>query len=185
MFRFSNIKEAKNSCGRFRVSRARSASERYLCAGFSVLEIVVVLAALAIVAVVLGQLSVSFLGAVASGELQLRANAVGTETVEALKIIKAEDWNNLAGLTLNTLYYLTYSTITNKWSVAALDPGKIDGIFLRSFTVSSVNRDAVTGQIVLSGGSPDSKTLLVEANVDWVYKSANKNFKLTTYLTNY
>ncbi len=153
--------------------------------GFSVLEIVVVLAALAIVAVVLGQLSVSFLGAVASGELQLRANAISAETIEALKIIKADDWNNLSGLSVNTAYYLTYSTITNKWSVAVSDPGKIDGIFSRSFTVKSVNRDGVTGQIVFSGGSPDSKTLLVEANVDWVYKSANKNFKLTTYLTNF
>ncbi|MEK7077939.1 MAG: type II secretion system protein [Patescibacteria group bacterium] len=153
--------------------------------GFSVLEIVVVLAALAMVAVVLGQLSVSFLGAVASGELQLRANAIGAETMEALKIIKEEDWNNLAGLSVNTPYYLTYSTITNKWSVAALDPGKIDGIFSRWFMVKSVNRDGTTGQIVFSGGSPDSKTLLVEANVDWVYKGANKNFKLTTYLTSF
>lgn len=175
----------KNSCGRFRVSRVQSTSERYSRAGFSVLEIVVVLAALAMVVVVLGQLNVSFLGAVASGELQLRANAIGAETMEALKIIKTDDWNNLSGLSLGTLYYLTYSTITNKWSVAVLDPGQVDGIFSRSFTVKSVNRDAVTGQIVFLGGSPDSKTLLVETNVDWNYKGAAKNFRLTTYLANF
>ncbi len=166
MSRFSNIKEAKNS-------------------GFSVLEIVVVLAALAIVAVVLGQLNVSFLGAVASGELRLRANAIGAETMEALKIIKAGAWSDLSGLSVNTPYYLIYSTLANKWSVSASDPGKIDGIFSRSFTVNPVNRDNITGQIVFLGGSPDSKTLLVETNVDWVNKSANKNLKLTTYLTNF
>lgn len=153
--------------------------------GFSMVEIVVVLGFLAMVMVVLGQLSISFLGAVASGELQLRANAIGSETIEALKIIKDDDWNNLTGLSMATPYYLTYSTATQEWSVVSSDPGKIDGIFSRSFTVSPVNRDDITGQIVFSGGSPDSKTLLVEANVDWIYKSINKNFKLTTYLAGY
>ncbi len=154
--------------------------------GFSVLEIVVVLAALAIVTVVLSQLSVSFLGAVASGELQLRANAVGAETMEALKFIKESNWNNLKNLTPGTVYYLSFSTNpANKWDIVETNPGMVDSIFTRSFIVKQVYRDDATGQIVFSGGSPDSKTLLVEANVDWVYKGANKNFKLTTYLTNF
>ena len=154
--------------------------------GFSVLEIAVVLAALAIVAVVLGQLSVSFLGAVSSGELQSRANAIGAETMEALKFIKESNWNNLKNLTPETVYYLSFSTNpANKWDIVETNPGAIDSIFIRSFVLKQVYRDAVTGRIVFSGGSLDSKTLLVEANVDWVYKGVNKNFKLTTYLTNF
>lgn len=148
-------------------------------------EIVVVLGFLAMVMVVLGQLSISFLGAVASGELQLRANAIGAETMEALRIIKDDDWDNLADLSVGTPYYLTYSTATQEWSVVSSDPGKIDGIFSRSFMLEAVNRDAVTGSITASGGDSDAQTLLVESNVDWVYKGINKNFKLTTYLADY
>ncbi|MFY9492880.1 MAG: hypothetical protein WAP55_00100 [Minisyncoccia bacterium] len=153
--------------------------------GFSLLEIVIVLGFLGIVAASLVQLNLVFTRGVAASSLNVRANALAAETAEALRFIKEDQWNNLGNLTPNTVYYLSFSSSPNKWNVVSSDPGKIDNIFTRTFKVNQVYRDAVTGKIVSSGGSLDTKTLLAEVNIDWNEKGKDKNIKLTTYLADY
>ena len=175
----------KNSCGRIRIAAVRRTEVRYSCAGFSLLEIIIVLGFLGIVAVALVQLNLMFTRSVASGSYNVRANALAAETAEALRFIKEDQWNDLGNLTSDTVYYLSFSTAPAKWNVVSSDPGKIDNIFTRSFLVKEVYRDAVTGKIVSAGGSLDADTLLVEVNVDWNEKGKDKNIKLQTYLANY
>ncbi len=175
----------RNSCGRFRVSRAPSVSERFSRAGFSLLEIVIVLGFLGIVAVSLVQLNLMFIRGISAGSFNVRANALAAETAEAIRFIKEDQWNDLGNLTPNAVYYLSFSGSPSKWNIVSSDPGKIDNIFTRTFKVNQVYRDAVTGKIVSSGGSLDTKTLLVEINVDWNEKGKDKNIKLTTYLADY
>lgn len=149
------------------------------------MEIIIVLGFLGIVAVSLVQLNLMFSRGITAGSLNVRANAIGAETMEALRFIKENQWNDLGNLTPNTVYYLSFSTSPNKWNIVSSDPGKIDNIFARTFKVNQVYRDAATGKIVSSGGSLDTKTLLVEANVDWNEKGKDKNIKLNTYLADY
>ena len=153
--------------------------------GFSLLEIIIVLGFLGIVAVSLVQLNLMFSRGIAAGSLNVRANAIGAETAEALRFIKENQWNDLGNLTPNTVYYLSFSGSPSKWNVVSSDPGKIDNIFTRTFKVSQVYRDAVTGKVVSAGGSLDTKTLLAEVNIDWNEKGRDKNIKLATYLADY
>ncbi|MEK7077925.1 MAG: hypothetical protein AAB928_02410 [Patescibacteria group bacterium] len=160
-------------------------SERFSRAGFSLLEIVIVLGFLGIVAVSLVQLNLMFIRGISAGSFNVRANALAAETAEAIRFIKEDQWNDLGNLTPNAVYYLSFSGSPSKWNIVSSDPGKIDNIFTRTFKVNQVYRDAVTGKIVSSGGSLDTKTLLVEINVDWNEKGKDKNIKLTTYLADY
>jgi len=149
------------------------------------LEIVIVLGFLGVVAVSLVQLNLMFIRSVSSSSFNARANALAAETAEALRFIKEDQWNNLGNLTPNTVYYLSFSTAPNKWNIVSSDPGKIDGIFARSFLVKDVYRDTATGKIVSSGGSLDDKTLSAEVNVDWNERGKDKNIKLQTYFADY
>ncbi|MFY9493435.1 MAG: type II secretion system protein [Minisyncoccia bacterium] len=153
--------------------------------GFSLLEIIIVLGFLGIVAVSLVQLNLMFARGVAVSSLNVRANALAAETTEALRFIKEDQWNELGNLTPNTVYYLSFSGSPSRWNIVGSDPGKVDDIFTRTFKVNQVYRDAVTGKIVSSGGSLDTKTLLAEVNIDWNEKGKDKNIKITTYLADY
>lgn len=154
--------------------------------GFSIIELVVVLGLLAVVVSVLVQLNLMFSKGVSSSSLNVRANAVAAETMEALRFLREVNWNNIKNLDPDTDYYLSFSEETSeKWDIENSDPGAVDGIFTRSFLVREVYRDAVTGSIVSSGGELDEETFLVEATISWNDRGSDKNIKLTTYLADY
>lgn len=152
--------------------------------GISLLEIVVVFGLLALVLAVLFQLNFSFLKNVSSGKFSLPAKAIAAETLEALRFSKEESWSNLSNLSLETDYYLNFSTSTNKWLILTVDPGKINDIFSRKFILHQVSRDA-SGKIVSNGGAVDSRTFLVEARVSWQEQNQPKEIKLSTYLADF
>ena len=153
--------------------------------GVSLLEIVLVLALLAIIMSAMAQLNLSAVSQVNSAATSVRAKYLAAETLEALRILKEEDWANLSNLTAARAYYLSFSDISRRWSVVGADPGQIDGVFSRSFMLKPVRRDLATGRIVEAGGSLDSKTLLAEAVVEWSEKGTAKNVKVSTYLAEF
>jgi Tfp pilus assembly protein PilV len=92
------------------------------------------------------------------GGQRTRAAAFAQEGIEASKSLASRGWKYL------TVGMHGLSAVTNVWQYN----GSTDslGIFSRSVTVTSVNRD-VSGNIVTSGGTPDPDTKLVTSRVTW------------------
>ncbi len=153
--------------------------------GVSLIEVIVVLGLLALVITVFGRLNAVFSMSVSSASLNVRANAIAVETIEAVRFLRDDSWGNISGLSPETDYYLSFSDSDREWHVEYSNPGNIDGIFLRKFSTHSVFRDSVTGQIVSSGGIPDSDTLRVDAEVLWNDRGNQKNYKLTSYFSDF
>ena len=135
--------------------------------GVSLIEAVVVLGLLATVVSGLVQLNLSFSRNISSEGLSVRANAIAVETMEVVRVLRDQNWNNLGNLTPEMPYYLSFSESAKDWTIESSDTGKIQGIFSRSFYVYPVLRDAITGKISASDGNSDSNTLKVEVMVGW------------------
>jgi hypothetical protein len=152
--------------------------------GISLVEVIVVLGMLGVVVMSMIQLNLMYSKSISAGSLGIRASALVAETMEALRAIKEENWAVLADLIPGNTYYLTFSEDDKKWSVEVSDPGKIGGVFSRSFKITEVYRDYGTGGISQSGDI-DGGTIGIEANIDWYDRGAAKNLKVTSYLANY
>lgn len=153
--------------------------------GVSLIEAVAVLGLLALGIAGLARLNLTFSANVSAEGLSVRAAALAVETLEAVRSVRDKNWNNLSNLITGETYYLSFSDSGKDWTIVNYDPGKIQGVFVRSFSVYSVSRGAATGQIISSGGVYDGDTLKIEANVAWNERGRDKNIKLTTYLTNF
>lgn len=86
------------------------------------------------------------------------------EGAEAVRIVRDDAWTNISSLTVGTNYYPTFSSGT--WTLSAT--ANTVGIFTRMVTLSSVNRDSTTQDIVTSGGTLDAGTKLVTVTVSWL-----------------
>jgi Tfp pilus assembly protein PilV len=87
------------------------------------------------------------------------------EGAEAVRVLRDNNWSNISGLTLNTNYYLKFSNGT--WSLTSTAGDGTVGIFTRTVSVASVNRDNTTKDIVSTGGTLDSGTKMVTLTVSW------------------
>lgn len=153
--------------------------------GFSMIEAIAVLGLLALISAGLVQLNLTFSRSVASTSLNIKAEAVAVETMEAFSALRDESWSNLSALSPDTFYYLSYSDSLKKWSINSSDSGPVEGVFTRSFKIYPVYRDAADGHIVLSGGSYDNNIVRVEAEIDWNDHGVVKNKKLVSYISNF
>ena len=151
--------------------------------GVSLVEVVVVLCFLGIVFVAMGQLNLMYSKSISAGSLGIRASALAVETMEAVRSIKEENWEVLSDLIPGSVYYLSFSETSKKWSVETSDTGKIGGVFSRSFKISEVYRDYAEDNISQSGAL-DGNTLGIEANIDWDDRGNDKNLKVKSYLSN-
>lgn len=111
---------------------------------------------------------------------ELQAYALTAESLEAVRAIRDDAWTNLSSLTLGADYYPVISG--SAWTLSIADPGPTDG-FTRWVVLSSVQRNG-SDNIVPSGGSVDSGTLLVTAYIEWQSRGDTKTRNLATYLTN-
>ena len=153
--------------------------------GVSLIEVIVVLGLLALVITVFGRLNAVFSKSISSASFNVKANAIAVETMEAARFLRDDSWGNISGLSPETDYYLSFSDSDREWHIEYSNPGNIDNVFLRKFSTHAVFRDSVTGQIVSSGGVPDSNILRVDADVSWNDRGAQKNYKLTSYFSNF
>lgn len=85
------------------------------------------------------------------------------EGAEALRTMRDSAWSNISSLVPGTEYYFLWNG--SAWTLSET-PSTI-GEFTRIATVSSVNRDSSTRDIVASGGTDDPDTKLVEIEVSW------------------
>lgn len=152
--------------------------------GFGLLEIVI---ASAVVGVSIFALSSA---AVLSSKLQsqssdkIRANFLAEEAVEAMRFLRDKSWNtNLANLSPDINYYISFSTTTSQWSVGQTAQPHIDSIFERKISADRVYRD-LNDNIVSSGGAEDPDSKKITATVSWAGKGgATSTVNLSAYLS--
>lgn len=85
------------------------------------------------------------------------------EGAEAVRILRDNDWNNITSLTIGAIYYPFFTEGT--WTLSSTL--NTVGVFTRTVSVASVNRDNVTKDIV-SVGVNDPGTKLVTVVVSWL-----------------
>ena len=99
---------------------------------------------------------------------------------ESVRILRDNAWTNISNLSLSTTYYPTFTGGT--WTLTTT-PNKVDS-FTRTITVSTVKRDATTGDIVSSSGVLDAGTKLITVNVSWQEEGQTMSKNLSFYLSN-
>ena len=145
--------------------------------GFSLIEIVISVALFMIIASGLAVLAIG--GPLNSLENQKRtqADAFLTESWEAVKSIRNQDW----ALITNGTHGL--SSLSSKW----LFSGSSDSYagITRQITVEDVQRDD-SGNIVVSGGTVDLDTKKITIDLSWSpTANSSQNLSVQSYLTHY
>ena len=84
------------------------------------------------------------------------------EGAEAVRIQRDNGWANISSFSAGTNYYPTFSAGT--WTLS--ETANTVGIFTRTVSISSVNRDDTTKDIA-SSGADDPGTKLVTVTVSW------------------
>ena len=103
------------------------------------------------------------------------------EGAEAVRINRDNSWtSNIANLTPGTNYCLYFNNTT--W-VLQTSNCTATGIFTRTVTIASVNRNATT-QDIATTGTNDAGTKLVTITVSWYEGSNNITKTLPFYISN-
>ncbi len=158
-------------------------------AGFTLIEIII--ACTIITITVFALMSTAQKGIALSNRSlkQVQANTLLEEGAEAVKTIRDNDWATIAGLTLNTDYYLFFDTNTNVWSLntSMITPGgsipdyPVDSTFNRSVVFSAVNRDS--NDDITEIGILDDRTKKVTVTTSWNSSGSVVSKSLVFYLT--
>lgn len=114
-----------------------------------------------------------------------KAIALAQEAMDAARNFRdTTEWatNGLGLLSLDTPYHPEAQSATSGWQLVSGED--ITEKFTRNIALQAVQRDA-SGDIVPSGGTVDPNTKKVVVTVAWLEPGINKEFKLTTYLTNW
>lgn len=149
-------------------------------AGFVLMEVVIACAIIAVATFVLVSSGQKGMALSSRALNQTQASYLLEEGAESVKSIRDGSWTNISNLTLDTVYYLSYDTGTNVWSLTTT-PSTIDSIFTRTIVLSAVNRDA-NEDITDSGGTTDTRTKKVVVTVSWPASSGTVSKTLTFYL---
>jgi len=101
------------------------------------------------------------------------------EGAEGVRVLRDNAWTNISGLTAGTTYYPTFSSGT--WTLSTTS--NTVGIFTRTVTIASVNRDNTTKDISASG-TDDPNTKLVTVTVSWSEGTVTVTKTLQFYIIN-
>lgn len=143
--------------------------------GFGLLEIIISVALISISLFSLAAVGRLSFRAVSESSNGIKADYLAEEGGEVLRIMRDDNWDNIASLALGQPYHLVFSD--GAW-LATTSPQLIDGLFSRTFILEQVFRDA-QDNISLSGDSdPSSRKIILE--VSWGTKSK----EVITYITN-
>lgn len=149
--------------------------------GFGIIEILAAVAIIGIAVSALAGFGYFSLKSTENSKRSLSAVNLASESIEAAKSIKEENWNLLSGLVLGSSYHPAKSGSPLKWMFAA-GSENIDG-FARSAVFEAVYRDA-DDNISISG-SLDPETLKIISTVSWIEQNQSKQVILTSYLANW
>lgn len=144
--------------------------------GFSLIELLLAGALFSVSAWGMAEVLMSALAADRLAEETAVASLYAEEGMEALRSIRARDFDALGTTGASGL-----AVSGGDWELSGT--GDTRGKYRRTISVSEVNRDG-SGDIVESGGDPDPDTRKVTATVLWdVAPSREDSVVLETYLT--
>lgn len=151
--------------------------------GFTIIEVL-------IASVIISLTSLALMSATTKGiELsekslkQTQANMLIEEGVEAIKTIRDNNWVTIENLSMETVYYLSFDTNNNTWSLGINPTNLIDEIFTRQIIFSNVYRDA--NDDIASSGTIDDGIKKVQVTVSWPYGTSIISKNIDFYLTNF
>ena len=73
--------------------------------------------------------------------------------------------------------------VDGRWTLTAVAQPAINGVFTRTITIYSVNRDV--NDDIAEAGTDDPKTKRIVASVSWLERGNNEAVSLQAYLTNF
>jgi Tfp pilus assembly protein PilV len=109
----------------------------------------------------------------------LQASYLLEEGAEAVRTIRDDTWDHFPDFNYNTPNGLEF--VSGVWTISG--SSSTIGNFTRTVTFYTVNRDGVTGDIVTSGGSYDTGTVLVKVEVSWNESGQSVVKDLQFYIT--
>ena len=149
--------------------------------GISLVEVIIASAIIGVSMIYISNVYTNFLTLSLENTAKVQAVFILDEGVEALKTMRNYSWSQIASTTAATDYYLVWQS--GRWQ-ATTTKIIIDDTFVRKFTVSPVNRDAATLNIVTTGGVPNTDTKIINLDVSWNYKGATSSKSTSFYIFN-
>lgn len=153
---------------------------------FGIIEIVLSVAIIFIAMFSMAQASIIFFRFTSISDPPQQAAFLAKEGIEVIRFLRDQSWSNYvatSSVITGTVYYPVASG--SAWQLSSSNPGLLLGRFTRELVLSSVNRDA-SGNIVVSGGSPDASTRKVTVTVTWINeKGLPQTYILGAYITNF
>ena len=151
-------------------------------AGFSMVEIIIAIAiALFFFSSIYGIISFSN-KIMHEGLRKTEAIQFAQEGIEIVRTIKNNNWtDDIAILTSGVAYYPVI--VDGRWTLTAVAQPAINGVFTRTITIYSVNRDV--NDDIAEAGTDDPKTKRIVASVSWLERGNNEAVSLQAYLTNF
>jgi Tfp pilus assembly protein PilV len=149
--------------------------------GISIVEVIVASVIISLAVITISSIYGNLISLSSRNTTKVQAAFLLDESVEAIKTMRGESWSNIASTTAGVSYYFLWST--DRWR-ATTTSSYVDNIFTRTFTVSAVNRDASTFNILTSTstGTLDTGTKKVDINVSWVEQGATSTRSTSMYV---
>lgn len=148
--------------------------------GFGVIEIITAVTVISVAFLVMMSVANISLKFSEKSVVRLKADFLLEESVEAIKIIRDNDWQtNIASLTAGTDYFLEFDGTT--W-LASSNNILIDGIFERKFVINDVYRDA--NDDISSSGVLDLNTKKITVYVSWSENGSIVARSISFYISN-
>ena len=139
-----------------------------------------------VVSAIICAVSLSYVGALATlsrfhqkNMYAIKGGLLAEEAIEAVRYASRASWAKVQAVPPNTTRYVSLNGST--WNVVTT-PEIVDGFFYRSFKVYTVYRNS-TDDIVASGGTADTDTLLIQSFVSWNWRGATSTASYQTYVT--
>lgn len=155
-------------------------NQKSLTSGFMLVELLVIAAILVILIISAAAVARKAIEVSNRSLHMTQASFLLEEGIEAVRILRDNDFGNVTAPVSPTNFYLEFTGGT--WTKSTT-PSNI-GIFTRHFNIYTVSRDPNTKDIVDVGGVDDAGTSLITMNVSWVEGGENVTKSVSFYLTN-
>lgn len=148
--------------------------------GFGIIEIVIVTTIISVAFLTMVSTASTSLRVSEKNTLRLKANFLLEEGIEAVRIMRDNDWQaNIASLATGADYFLEFNGTT--W-LAIANSILIDGTFERKFIINDVYRDA--NDDISSSGVLDSNTKKITVYVSWSEDGNIVTKSISFYISN-
>lgn len=159
--------------------------------GFGLIEIILVIGVGMAVFLGVEQYLTLSLKAATEDSYQTEALYWAKATLEQARAVRDEairndNWALLYDLSADPVQYnFAVNSATTPESWEAVSGTRTEGKYTVWFTTFQVSRDAVSDDIVSSGGVVDPESLKINSKVSWVEDGATKQVTISEYLVNF